>query len=252
MTQDLTVQARELTPAQQTLSIIANAAADPACDVGKMQALIDMQRGLVADEAKRQYNLAMVACQAAMGPVVKNCKNTDNNSRFANLEAVDKAIKPIYQQYGFGITVNNPQMEGEKLVVSAEVIHKAGHCEKYSVIFANDSKGPKGGPVKTEIQGAVATISYATRVLKCKIFDITILDSDRDGQQSQQFITQNEVDNLRDLIEQSAGSPERAVSVTATILRLTGAQTLEGISKQLYRTAVESAKMVGEKRSKQS
>ena len=245
---DLAVREAELTPAQQTLSMIANAAADPTCDVGKMEALNRLYKETVADEARKAYNAAMIECQAAMSPVVKNCVNNETHSKYVNLEAIDQEIKPIYQHYGFGITVHNPQMEGEKLVVSATVLHRAGHAEQYSVIFANDSKGPKGGPVKTEIQGAVATISYATRVLKCKIFDITIVNSDKDGQQGPQFITQSEADNLRDLIEQAAGSPERAVQVTATILRLTGAKTLEGISKQLYRTAIESAKMVGEKR----
>ena len=238
--------ARELSPAQQTLSIIANAAADPACDVGKMQALIDMQRGLVADEAKRQVNLAMVACQADMQPVVKNCLNRETNQKFANLEAVDAAIKPIYQRYGFGVTVHNPQIVDGQLVVCATVIHKAGHSEPYSVIFANDSKGPKGGAVKTEIQGAVSTISYATRVLKCKIFDITITGSDQDGQRSAAHITEEQALDLESYITEIAG--DKAPTLRSAVLRLCQTQDFKTISKQLLPAALEYCKMVAERR----
>jgi len=35
------------------LQVVADAAMNPACDVGKMKALLDMQRDLEAEEARR-------------------------------------------------------------------------------------------------------------------------------------------------------------------------------------------------------
>jgi hypothetical protein len=196
------LQTRELTtPAQSAMSIIAQASADPNCDVGKMQALIAMQKDLIAIQARSEYNAAMVACQSAMGPVVRNCLNRETNQKFVNLEAIDFAIKPLYQRYGFGITVHNPAIIDGNMVVTASVLHKGGHVEEYSVQFANDSKGPKGGAVKTEIQGAVSTISYATRVLKCKIFDITIVGADKDGQ-TRKGITLEQERTIIDLLNE--------------------------------------------------
>ena len=230
------------------MDIISQAAKDPSCDVGKMKELIAMKKDVIAFGARQAYNQAMIACQAEMGPVVKNCKNGENGSKYANLEAVDLAIKPIYQKHGFAISVHNPDVIDGQLVVSAEVLHKGGHAEKYSVQFANDSKGPKGGPVKTEIQGSVSTISYATRVLKCKIFDITIVNSDNDGVRPAQLITEEEEFGLRNLIEHSAGSPQAAVSLTAAVLRVTRATELGYISAALLPTAKEYCAMVAERR----
>lgn len=235
---------------QSVMEIIARASADPTCDVGKMKALIDMQKDLMAFEAKAKYNQAMIACQHEMQPVVKNCTNPETHSKFANLEAVDLAIKPIYQKHGFAVSVHNPQIIDGLLVVSALVLHTGGHSETYSVQFANDMKGPKGGAQKTEIQGAVSTISYGTRVLKCKIFDITIVGSDRDGSKPTQYITQDQCDSLQNFIEEAAGSPQRAVGLTASILRVTGAKMLSEISTALHYTAIEFAKLALERRLK--
>ena len=38
------------------LQVVAEAAMNPACDVGKMKALLDMQRELEAEEARKAFN----------------------------------------------------------------------------------------------------------------------------------------------------------------------------------------------------
>lgn len=237
-------------PAQSAMSIIAKVASDPTFDAAKMKEMIAMHKDMIAFEAKAKYNQAMIACQHEMQPVVKNAWNSHTKNFYVNLEALDVAIKPIYHKHGFAIVFDNPEIIGDQLKFSAQVIHGGGHVEPCSIFLANDAKGPQGGGNKTPVQGAISSMSYGKRVLKCSIFDIALIGADKDGNKPTQYITQDQCDNLQGLIEEAAGSPQRAVGLTASILRVTGARMLSEISTTLLGPAIEFAKLALERRLK--
>ena len=110
------------------LNIIAAAAADPNFDLARMERLFAMQRQVMADEAMRAFQEAMAQAQAEMPSVVKNAENPHLKSKYAQLEAIDDAIRPVYTRHGFSLMFSqrDAQQAGDMIVVCT-ILHKAGH-----------------------------------------------------------------------------------------------------------------------------
>ena len=62
-----------------------------------------MARQVKADEAKEAFQAAMAQAQAEMPSVVKDRENSHLKSKYAQLEAIDDAIRPVYTRHGFSL-----------------------------------------------------------------------------------------------------------------------------------------------------
>src|SRR6266404_3054873 len=91
-------------PAATLLDFVAMAVKDPAIDVNKLDMLLRMQREIIADNARVEFNAAMNAAQSEIQPVARTAENTQTKSWYAKLEAVDAAIRPIYLRHGFALS----------------------------------------------------------------------------------------------------------------------------------------------------
>ncbi len=192
-------QSEAMTPSR-ILSGLAEIIRTPGLGVDAMEALLRAQERMIDRENERQFNLAIVRCQNEMRPVAHNCQNSHTNSKYANLEAVDAVIKPIYQKHGFGIIFNNPDLVDGQLKITADVV-RDGFSKPYSMIIGNDALGAKGGGTKSLAQGAGSSMSYAKRYLKCSIFDITIVGSDVDGNRPTAYVSIDQEQKIIDLLE---------------------------------------------------
>lgn len=166
---------------QRVLAGVLRAAMDPGVDVAKMQALIAMHQQLQDREARQEFNSAMVAAQREMPRIGKdglvvNHKTGAVQSRYATLENLDKAIRPVYERHGFSVSFNTGAQAGAKLEILARVRHGAGHQEDYRMPLELDTSGAKNGT-----QGAGSTFSYGRRYLLKAIFNIVEEGEDRDG-----------------------------------------------------------------------
>ena len=173
-----------ITPAEpdSLLNFVARAVKDPAIDVAKLESLLRMQREIVADDARLQFNRAMSAAQGEMQPVLRNAQNTQTNSRYATLEAVDAAIRPIYTRHGFCLEFNSEPLDGANVRVVCEVSHVGGHSKKYCLEAALDTAGPKGTGNKTPVQGLGSSVSYLRRYLTSMAFNVVLTNNeDNDG-----------------------------------------------------------------------
>ncbi len=97
------------------LSVIAAAAADPKCDVAKMQALLDMQRQVEDRESEKAFTQAFIALQEALPAIRRDGKieirakdakgertgNVQQATPYATFNSIMKTIKPLLVQYGF-------------------------------------------------------------------------------------------------------------------------------------------------------
>lgn len=215
MTQDLTVSPRgdvsapvaAVSETAATLSAILRAAADPKTDVEKIERLMAMHERLKAQQAKEEFNRAMKACQADMKPVFRDAENPHTRSRYARLESIDAAIKPVYTAYGFSLSFSEipEQGDSDNIVIRCNVMHDAGHSEPYALRGGLDTTGAKGTSTKTSIQGLGSTISYLRRYLKLMIFDVTLVSEDNDGSGGLRgTLTKQEVASLQDFLNQAA------------------------------------------------
>jgi hypothetical protein len=168
------------------LNFVARAVKDPTIDVAKLESLLRMQREIVADDARLQFNRAMSAAQGEMQPVLRNARNDQTNSRYANLEAVDAAIRPIYARHGFCLEFNSEPLDGPNVRIVCEVSHVGGHSKKYCLEAALDTAGPKGVGNKTPVQGLGSSVSYLRRYLTCMIFNVVLTNEDNDGERARE------------------------------------------------------------------
>lgn len=163
------------------LAIIAAAAANPAVDPDKMQRLLDMHAQMRAEQARLEFQRAMSDAQAEMQPVVRDAENLHTRSRYARLETIDAAVRPIYTRHGFSLSFNTEPMEPPNVRVTCIAAHSGGHEARYTLEGALDAMGAKGVANKTPIQALGSTVTYLQRYLTKMIFNITLRNEDDDG-----------------------------------------------------------------------
>ena len=163
------------------LSMLANAVRDPACDVNKMRALLDMKRDLEREVAERAFNEALNEVQGKVGHVATDASNPSTRSRYASYAALDKALRPIYTASGFSLSFDTGEAPENYVRVIGYVSHRAGHTRTYNALMPADGKGAKGGEVMTRTHAAGSAMSYGMRYLLKLIFNVAIGENDDDG-----------------------------------------------------------------------
>src|SRR4051812_49412858 len=112
MTTDL-VERTEALPAIEAepqrgsmLSIIARAASDPNVDVAKMQALLDMQRQIMAEQARAEFNEAFSRLNLPRIPKLGIVDRGSGRGKFpyARWEDIDAKIRPLLAAEGFALS----------------------------------------------------------------------------------------------------------------------------------------------------
>lgn len=192
---------------KSTLQIIAELSQNPNVDPDKIDRLLQAQERLIAREAEVQFNLAMHEAQSHMPRVVKDKSNNSTKSKFASLEAVVKTINPVIYQHGFAPSFGTEEshLPGHYKVV-CYLSHTGGHVRKYSADIPLDNAGPKGEKNKTDTHGFGSSMSYARRYLTILMFNVVVVDEDKDGNRvaggsDVETITDKQADMLVDLIE---------------------------------------------------
>ena len=224
---------RELT----TTEMIILAAQDSHTDAAKIRELYSIKRDIEADESRAAFYRAMRDCQAEMKPIVRESENKQTNSKYAKLEAIDKAIKPIYQKHGFAIMWNSPMIEGSgtKVNVSCKVIHTSGHAEPFTLPGPLDLTGMKGTPNKTEMHALGSSLSYLKRYLKIFIFDLQLSDQDDDAQ-SLDWITEEQYLTVMSMLADCGYKP--GTQEMAGFLLFASADEVKHIHKANYQKVV--------------
>lgn len=170
------------TASQQIVSLMSIALNNPKLDVRKMREIMDMQMEAMRFQSEISYNHAMADCQAEIPHVHANCKNSHTHSSYANLEAIDKIIRPIVtKKFGFSLSFTTDQMSDRMIKVTCCVRHREGHKEYHTMTGELDDGGFKGTANKTGIQAAGSSTSYLQRYLIKLIFNVIIIGEDNDG-----------------------------------------------------------------------
>ena len=175
----------EVQPQNSSLAIIQvieRVALNPEIDVEKMRQLLDMQLKIMDRQAAEAYAKAMMTAQNEMPAVVVNKENKQTNSRYADLEAVNRIVTPIATKNGFSISFNTEKSSLENHVqIVATVLHSGGHFKVYNYDAPMDDAGIAGKINKTPTHARASSISYGQRYLLKLIFNLTIAGEDNDG-----------------------------------------------------------------------
>lgn len=223
------------------LNVIAQAAADPTFDLDRLERLFAMQRQVLADEAKNAFQAAMAQAQAEMPSVVKDRENPHLKSKYAQLEAIDDAIRPVYTRHGFSLMFSQrPTDQAGEIVIVCTVLHKGGHSVSEELPGKIDN-----GPGRSANQAVGSSISYLRRYLTCMIFNVVVRNEDRDGNapNGDRSITGSQKDALIELMQQTKAD-------TTAFLKFCGVATLDEIKMADYPRALNSLKSKLSKMSK--
>jgi hypothetical protein len=189
--------------ATSIVQVIERAALNPDIDVEKMERLLAMQERILTHGAKMAFNDSMRAAQSEMPKIKRNRENKETHSKYADLEAVTDQAVPIYTKHGFSVSYGTADcpITGHYRV-TALCAHSGGYERQYQADVPIDNTGPKGTQNKTMTHGFGSTMSYGRRYLICLIFNITLTNEDKDGNQPGSVITDDQVTNLMDLAEE--------------------------------------------------
>lgn len=185
------------------ISMIERAARDPAVDIDKMERLVAMQERAMARSSEQAFNDAMTAAQQEMRPVAANASNPQTKSKYADYNALNKTMRPIYTAHGFALSFDTEAGAPQDNIRVVCHVSNSGHTRKYQVDMPADGKGAKGGDVMTKTHAVGSAMSYGQRYLLKMIFNIAIGDDD-DGNaagDSREKITPEQLQQLVDLAD---------------------------------------------------
>jgi hypothetical protein len=222
--------------ADSLLNFLARAMADPSINVDKLQVLLTMQHEIVARDARLQFNRAMSAAQGKMQPVLRDAVNDQTKSKYARLETIDAAVRPIYTRHGFCLEFNSEPTGGSYERIVCEVSHTSGHSKQFQLEAAVDTAGPQGRANKTPLHGLGSTVSYLRRYLTCMIFNIVLAD-DNDGNRTRgrqsddgELGGRTQTDELYALLAECSADPAAVVANERAFLTKMGLGDLRSMA----------------------
>lgn len=164
------------------MGMIERAIGDPNFNAENFKTLVEFRDREIARHAQDAFNMAMAAAQAEMRPIGADSDNKQTHSRYASYQKLDKALRPIYNRHGFGLSFNTVDSPiPEHMRVLCYVSHNGGHTRIYQIDLPTDGKGARGNDVMTKTHAVGAGTAYGMRYLLKMIFNVLVGEDDRDG-----------------------------------------------------------------------
>jgi ERF superfamily len=190
------------------VSKIIELASIPGTSPEMFDRLVAWQEREQARQAQSEFSTAMSAAQSEMRAIVRDAVNDQTRSKWATLQAIDDAIRPIYTRHGFSLSFTEVANDGPDMKIAC-IVRRGGHTETFYLSAAPDTVGPQGKPNKTPVQGVGSSVSYLRRYLKVMVFDLALRD-DNDGNRQPQrnedtgeLISRAQVAELRALMTET-------------------------------------------------
>ena len=191
------------------LAIIAEAARNPDINPEVMEKLLDMQERVLDRNAKQAFNADFVTCQATMPAIAKDTPNLQTKSVYARLDTINRYLLPHVTECGFALSFGTADSPMDHHVrVTAELIHKEGHCKEYFYDSPHDGAGIQGAVNKTPAHARASALTYGERYLTTMIFNIVVSqDDDGNAANSVQEYTQEQWDTFKELTDKEKPNP---------------------------------------------
>ena len=187
-----------------------------------------------AYNSKQAFNAAMADAQTEIRPISTDATNPQTRSRYATYAALDRVLRPIYTQHGFGLSFSTADTEKpDTLRVLCVVSHREGHERTYQIDMPADGKGAKGGDVMTKTHATGAAATYGMRYLLKMIFNVAIGEDDNDGNGPQGTITPKQAEILKEKIREAG-------ILIAQVCKFGGVDKLEDFPQAKYDEAIRT------------
>jgi hypothetical protein len=168
-TEETPAKATKRTPAKKVeqlpsdpMMTLLTTAIDKDLDISKIERLVELKKSMDADEAKKQYLMAMSVFQSLLEPIEMNghVQYMSNagpvDYKYSEMADIKKAIQEPLKTAGLSYCFR-PFMEGGIITVTTIISHSAGHQEEFELRSGIESNSIKG------IKSIQSTISYLKR-----------------------------------------------------------------------------------------
>ena len=169
-----------------------------------IERLAALQEKAMLRDAEIQFNDALSRVQAEIKRVSPDLQNPQTSSRYASYAAIDRVIRPIYTREGMSLSfshADSPKPDHVRVLCFASL---GAYTRTYQMDMPADGKGAKGGDVMTKTHATAAADSYAKRYLVKDIFNIAIGEYDSDGNDPNQGLTDERMNQLGKAIANSS------------------------------------------------
>ena len=118
--------------------------------------------------SQEAYSEALVAAIGELSNVAKTAANPFFKSKYAPLDAIIDATRPILAKHGLAVTQQPIFMEGTA-GVETTILHKGGHSTTSTLLLPLKDQSP---------QGAGSAITYARRYALAAVLGVASEDDD--------------------------------------------------------------------------
>ena len=190
------------------ISMIERVALNPDVDVETLERMLAMQEKVLNRQAEQGGLFGKEEIDSIIPAIKKDRENKQTNSTYANLDSLNKVIKPLYTKEGFSLSFGT---DGEVLPntvrITCIVSHIGGHSRNYTYDAPIDDKGIKGSVNKTPTHARGSAVTYGQRYLTKMIFNLTLTDEDDDGNSADtsptELLSDNQVRELEGIIDEN-------------------------------------------------
>jgi len=234
---------REIDPGDSLIAL----AVEKNLDIDKLERLFAMRRQDRADEAARQFAVAMADFQKRC-PIIDKGKLVHYvtkagftiHYKHAELKHIQAVINPLCGEVGLSYSWSNV-IEGGKLTTTCTVLHAGGHSRSVSFTCPVENNNPG----MSDAQKPAAALTFGERYTIIQAFGLVTGEPDLDGEQGggkqAATITAQQADDLRALAEEVHVKVER-------ILKAAHVEKLEDIAAEHYARIVSTLEAKREKR----
>ncbi len=168
------------------------AAVEQGRDLATLEKLMDLQERWERSEARKAFDAAVSAAKAEIKPIVRNATG-HNNKRYADLSALAEVIDPILAEHGLHYSWSSRQ--DERIHITCELAHKAGHRKETTLAGPADKTGNKN-----DIQAIGSTAKYLMRYTLELSLGLATKEGDDDGRATAADTTPITPEQHRELI----------------------------------------------------
>lgn len=206
-------------PAQQKnmLQIIADIAASPDANPLVMRELLDMQKEIMADQAKRDFNAAFLALQSELPVIRRDGKivippkdgKAGQSTPYATFNAINDVIRPLLRKHGFTLSFSTEPV-GERLLVRG-LLEGHGHERTTAFPLPAETSGSKNN-----VQVWGSSMSYGKRYCTVALLNIVSAapeDRDTDGHPNKETFRAAKGGAIADVPDRETVSEDQAMKL---------------------------------------
>ena len=164
-----------------------------------LRELLAVRREWEADEARKQFNLAVSEFQRRAPIIEKGDKA--HNKEYARMDRIWRTIRPLLTELGLSVTFQICELRDGLCHIEGQLRHRAGHGEK----LVQDIPLPEKVPGQNLAQQAGSASTYAKRYALTAALGIVTGDDDDGHAAGTTFVTHDQANEIAELVDVCRG-----------------------------------------------